>query len=184
VTRANYGRDFTTGEVAKLVGVAPRTVSKWFDSGRLRGHRIPASNDRRIPRRHLLDFALANGLEDLVAALNPPPPVVFLAGLPPHLAHQLRPLLGDTPAAEGGVFEAGVFATDHPPGSSAVLDGSLGRSAALTAAAGLAAAGVRVVGLPAEDDIEAGEWIEVGCAAALRHPVDPAELARLLRGES
>src|SRR5262249_14744586 len=32
---------FTTGQVAKICKVAPRTVSKWFDSGRLRGYRIP-----------------------------------------------------------------------------------------------------------------------------------------------
>ena len=44
---------FTTGQVAKICKVAPRTVSKWFDSGRLRGYRIPGSQDRRIPREHL-----------------------------------------------------------------------------------------------------------------------------------
>ena len=47
---------FTTGQVAKICKVAPRTVSKWFDSGRLRGYRIPGSQDRRIPREHLLRF--------------------------------------------------------------------------------------------------------------------------------
>src|SRR5947207_1217774 len=41
---------FTTGQVAKICKVAPRTVSKWFDSGRLRGYRIPGSQDRRIPQ--------------------------------------------------------------------------------------------------------------------------------------
>ena len=45
---------FTTGQVAKICKVAPRTVSKWFDSGRLRGYRIPGSQDRRIPREHLI----------------------------------------------------------------------------------------------------------------------------------
>src|SRR5688572_17759958 len=35
----------TTGEVAKICNVAPRTVSKWFDSGALRGYRIPGSKD-------------------------------------------------------------------------------------------------------------------------------------------
>ena len=39
----------TTGEVAKICKVAPRTVTKWFDSGQLRGYRIPGSKDRRIP---------------------------------------------------------------------------------------------------------------------------------------
>jgi excisionase family DNA binding protein len=47
---------FTTGEVAKLCNVAPRTVSKWFDSGKLRGYRIPGSKDRRIPLDALMGF--------------------------------------------------------------------------------------------------------------------------------
>ena len=38
----------TTGEVARICRVAPRTVSKWFDTGKLRGYRIPGSRDRRI----------------------------------------------------------------------------------------------------------------------------------------
>lgn len=46
----------TTGQVAKICRVAPRTVSKWFDSGRLRGYRIPGSKDRRIPVAQLLRF--------------------------------------------------------------------------------------------------------------------------------
>lgn len=58
----------TTGEVARLCHVAPRTVSKWFDSGRLRGYRIPGSKDRRIPVDQLLRFLRThnmplNGLE-------------------------------------------------------------------------------------------------------------------------
>jgi len=47
---------FTTGQVAKICKVAPRTVSKWFDSGRLKGYRIPGSQDRRIPRKYLIEF--------------------------------------------------------------------------------------------------------------------------------
>lgn len=46
----------TTGEVAKICNVAPRTVSKWFDSGQLRGYRIPGSKDRRIPMTALVKF--------------------------------------------------------------------------------------------------------------------------------
>lgn len=46
----------TTGEVAKICNVAPRTVSKWFDSGQLRGYRIPGSKDRRIPMTALVRF--------------------------------------------------------------------------------------------------------------------------------
>jgi len=52
----------TTGEVAKICSVAPRTVSKWFDSGQLRGYRIPGSKDRRIPLDQLVKFMRAHGI--------------------------------------------------------------------------------------------------------------------------
>ena len=46
----------TIGDVAKICHVAPRTVSKWFDNGQLRGYRIPGSKDRRIPVTELVRF--------------------------------------------------------------------------------------------------------------------------------
>jgi CheY-like chemotaxis protein len=46
----------TTGDVARICHVAPRTVSKWFDSGQLKGYRIPGSRDRRIPVGELMRF--------------------------------------------------------------------------------------------------------------------------------
>ncbi len=52
----------TTGEVAKICNVAPRTVSKWFDSGSLKGYRIPGSKDRRIPVANLLRFMKEYGI--------------------------------------------------------------------------------------------------------------------------
>jgi excisionase family DNA binding protein len=52
----------TTGEVARVCNVAPRTVSKWFDSGKLRGYRIPGSKDRRIPLQQLIRFMRAHGM--------------------------------------------------------------------------------------------------------------------------
>ena len=52
----------TRGDVAKICNVAPRTVSKWFDSGQLKGYRIPGSKDRRIPLPELLRFMEANNI--------------------------------------------------------------------------------------------------------------------------
>jgi excisionase family DNA binding protein len=52
----------TTGEVAKICNVAPRTVSKWFDVGALKGYRIPGSKDRRIPVSELTRFMKAHGI--------------------------------------------------------------------------------------------------------------------------
>jgi excisionase family DNA binding protein len=50
----------TTGDVAKICNVAPRTVSKWFDTGQLQGYRIPGSKDRRIPLTELIRFMNAH----------------------------------------------------------------------------------------------------------------------------
>lgn len=52
----------TTGEAARLCHVAPRTVSKWFDRGELRGYRIPGSRDRRIPMKSLMAFMRAHDI--------------------------------------------------------------------------------------------------------------------------
>jgi excisionase family DNA binding protein len=52
----------TTGDVARICNVAPRTVSKWFDSGQLKGYRIPGSKDRRIPLNELIRFMKANNM--------------------------------------------------------------------------------------------------------------------------
>lgn len=64
---------YTTGQVSKFCHVAPQTVSKWFDSGALKGYRIPGSADRRIPGDVLLKFMHSNRMpftEDLEADLG------------------------------------------------------------------------------------------------------------------
>ena len=53
---------YTTGQVAKICKVAPLTVGKWFDSGRLKGYRIPGSRKRRIPHAYLVKFLKAHGM--------------------------------------------------------------------------------------------------------------------------
>jgi len=47
---------YTTGEVARICNVTIRTVIKWFESGELKGFKIPNSRDRRIPREDLIVF--------------------------------------------------------------------------------------------------------------------------------
>src|SRR5579862_4165150 len=61
-TQAKVKDVLTTGEVAKICNVAPRTVSKWFDSGALHGYRIPGSKDRRIPLNQLIRFMKQHGM--------------------------------------------------------------------------------------------------------------------------
>ncbi len=52
----------TTGQVAQICSVAPRTVTKWFDNGQLKGYRIPGSRDRRIPTSELMRFMKAHNM--------------------------------------------------------------------------------------------------------------------------
>lgn len=54
---------FTTGVVSKILSVAPRTVSKWVDTGRLKGHRIPGSQDRRVVYSDLITFVKSNNIQ-------------------------------------------------------------------------------------------------------------------------
>lgn len=60
----------TTGMVAKVCHVAARTVSKWIDSGILRGYRVPSLNnhggDRRVLKSDLVQFMQQNGMDRLV----------------------------------------------------------------------------------------------------------------------
>jgi PleD family two-component response regulator len=60
----------TTGDVARICNVAPRTVSKWFDSGQLKGYRIPGSKDRRIPVNELIRFMKVHNMPAAVLPLG------------------------------------------------------------------------------------------------------------------
>lgn len=55
-------RTYTSGEVALICNVAPRTVCKWCDAGLLIGYRLPGSKDRRFPRECVVAFLKSNGL--------------------------------------------------------------------------------------------------------------------------
>ncbi len=53
---------FTTGEAAEICKVSQQTIIRCFDSGRLKGFRVPGSRFRRIPREALLAFMRDNGI--------------------------------------------------------------------------------------------------------------------------
>src|SRR5438105_15252716 len=53
---------FTTGEAAKLCKVSQQTIIRCFDSGQLRGFRVPGSRFRRIPREALYRFMKENNI--------------------------------------------------------------------------------------------------------------------------
>jgi excisionase family DNA binding protein len=53
---------FTTGEAAKICKVSQQTIIRCFDSGQLKGFRVPGSRFRRIPRDQLFNFMRDNGI--------------------------------------------------------------------------------------------------------------------------
>jgi excisionase family DNA binding protein len=53
---------FTTGEAAKICKVSQQTIIRCFDSGQLKGFRVPGSRFRRIPRDQLYAFMRDNGI--------------------------------------------------------------------------------------------------------------------------
>ena len=98
----------TTGQVAEICHVAPRTVTKWFDSGRLKGYRIPGSRDRRIPLSELKRFAKEYNIP--VAGINAGRRSALLIGDDAHLGSGMLEGLKDiceVSVARSG-FEAGL----------------------------------------------------------------------------
>jgi excisionase family DNA binding protein len=53
---------FTTGEAADICRVSQQTIIRCFDSGRLKGFRVPGSKFRRIPRASLIRFMRDNDI--------------------------------------------------------------------------------------------------------------------------
>ena len=108
----------TTGEVARICKVAPRTVTKWFDSGQLRGYRIPGSKDRRIPVTQLIRFMRQNNMP-LDGMLHFTKTRILIVDDEADIVDMLRDLLSqqttyDVQVAHNG-FEAGLAAEKVKP---------------------------------------------------------------------
>jgi excisionase family DNA binding protein len=176
---------FTTGQVAKICKVAPRTVSKWFDSGRLRGYRIPGSQDRRIPREHLIRFLKEHGmplgeLEDEVMGK------VLLVGADATVRANISEMIGENDfkiesAASG--FEAGIQAESLHP-DCVVVDFAMGRNEALMIAQNLKKnteySETVLIGLLTDDDNASG-FDRTLFNETFRKPFDAALLAERIR---
>lgn len=53
---------YTTGEAAKICKVSQQTIIRCFDTGQLKGFRVPGSRFRRIPRDQLIIFMRENNI--------------------------------------------------------------------------------------------------------------------------
>ncbi len=178
---------FTTGQVAKICKVAPRTVSKWFDSGRLRGYRIPGSQDRRIPREHLIKFLKEHGMplgELEEEGLHK----ILIIGADKLFTDRLKELLPEDDdfkyeMAQSG-FEAGIQAQSFHP-DTIVIDLAMGRSEALQIAANLrrndAYKDTLIIALASEDEPNPEGLSEYGYSEAFKKPFDVNLLAERIR---
>ena len=178
---------FTTGQVAKICKVAPRTVSKWFDSGRLRGYRIPGSQDRRIPREHLIKFLKEHGMplgELEEEGLHK----ILIIGAEKLFIDRVKEVLPEDDdfkyeMAHSG-FEAGIQAESFHP-DTIIIDLAMGRSEALQIAQNLRRnpqyEQTMIVAMASEDEAEPDSLSNYGYSEAFKKPFDIALLAERIR---
>jgi excisionase family DNA binding protein len=178
---------FTTGQVAKICKVAPRTVSKWFDSGRLRGYRIPGSQDRRIPREHLIRFLKEHGMP-LGELEEEGWHKILIIGAERLFIDRVKELLPDDEdykyeVANSG-FEAGIQAHSFHP-DTIVIDLAMGRSEAIQIAQNLrrdvAYEQTLILALASEDEAAPEKLAEYGFSEAFKKPFDVALLGERIR---
>jgi excisionase family DNA binding protein len=178
---------FTTGQVAKICKVAPRTVSKWFDSGRLRGYRIPGSQDRRIPREALIKFLKEYGMplgELEEEGLHK----ILIIGAEKLFIDRITELLPENDSfkyelANSG-FEAGIKAEGFHP-DTIVIDMAMGRSESLQIASNLRRnpqyEQTTIIGLASEDEPSPEGLSNYGFSEIFKKPFDVALLAQRIR---
>ena len=178
---------FTTGHVAKIYHVAPRMVSKWFDTGNLRGYRIPGSQDRRIPREQLIRFMKENHIP-LGSLEEECWHKVLIVGAEPLFIERLKELLPEDDdykyeIAHSG-FEAGTKASSFHP-DSIIIDHAMGRSEALAISQTLrrneAYKDTLIIALASEDEPNPENLTEYGYSEAFKKPFDVALLAERVR---
>ena len=107
----------TTGDVAKICNVAPRTVSKWFDSGQLKGYRIPGSKDRRIPVNELIRFMKKHNMPTTALSAGNIRVLIVDSNqdTASSLADTLRTKAGYEVQTVGSNFETGIVAQKFAP---------------------------------------------------------------------
>lgn len=180
---------FTTGQVAKRQGVAPRTVSKWTDSGKLKSYRLRMdatgahAGDRRIPREGLIEFLKQRGmpLGDLETGhLNS----VLLVAVDLQTAAKLKTALpledGYRHTSAETLFEAGTRIPEFKP-NTIVIDLVMGRTDCLLMVQHLrrqeAHKDTRIIALAGEDETNPDYLTVAGCTDVFKQPVDARKLA-------
>lgn len=177
---------YSTGRVAKICKVAPRTVSKWFDSGLLKGYRIPGSEDRRIPHDNLLKFLIAH---------NFPPSViheiqvsskyhVLVVGAATYVDVVWSEYLQDLPIHKQSIdnwYDAGRYVVSAPLVDCVIVDLAFGRAEAVANVGrmkkDLRFYQTRMIAVAAEDEVDFTDLLNGTFHEAFPAPLDVRGLA-------
>lgn len=108
---------FTTGEAAKICKVSQQTIIRCFDSGQLKGFRVPGSRFRRIPREALYRFMKENNIP--TDALESGRHRLLIVDDDPAVVELISDVLSADPRFEFRVvnngFGAGMLAKEYHP---------------------------------------------------------------------
>jgi excisionase family DNA binding protein len=175
---------YTTGEVARICHVAPRTVSKWVDTGQLRGYRIPGSRDRRIPAENLLAFMRAHGIPE--SGLDEDVCRVLIVGsaLSNEAAEAMNAMGRYEVRSAANGFEAGLLAQQFHP-HAIVLNATVSSEEAAAICRKVKDStmlqATKVIAVDADLTAHKSRWlIEHGFDDCLPVPCTPARLAQAL----
>jgi excisionase family DNA binding protein len=108
---------FTTGEAAEICKLSQQTIIRCFDSGRVRGFRVPGSRFRRIPREGLIRFMKDNDIPtDMIENTKPR---ILIVDDDEQIVELLVELLGRDPRFEVKTattgYDAGVLTEQFSP---------------------------------------------------------------------
>lgn len=178
---------FTTGQAAKICQVAPRTVSKWFDSGRLRGFLVPGSQARRIPREELIRLLKDHGMP-LGNLETEGLHKILVIGAEQLFVDRLKEFLPEDDDFKHEVvkdgFEAGITAEDLHP-NTIIIDLAMGREQALLLATNLrkypAYEKTLIIALANEDERKPETLPPHGFTDVFKKPFDVELLALRIR---
>jgi two-component system response regulator RpaA len=91
---------FSVGAVSRMCNVATRTTSKWIDSGKLLGYRLPGCQHRRVRAADLVAFLKAHGFR-VPPELAPGRTAAVWVPDPPPGSEVVSPALAGALAAKG-----------------------------------------------------------------------------------
>jgi len=175
---------FTTGEAAKICKVSQQTIIRCFDSGQLKGFRVPGSRFRRIPREALYRFMKDNNIP--TDALESGKRGILIVDDDPAVVELISDVLAadnrfETKVVNNG-FAAGMLAKEYHP-DLIILDvmppDINGKAVCELIRADSTMADIKIIcisGLVEEDRIE--ELYAAGADDFLHKPLDIDELLR------